>query len=470
MTLIIVILLLIGFTLIGTSHLTNMNKSAIAMFLGATTWVVYVCFGTDFVMSQHPHEFLDFMAVNSNAGGDVKDFIYNEIFLKYVGKAAAIVMFLLATMTIVEILNNNGCFDFVTNWVKTRNTKGFVWIITAVTFAISANLDNLTTTAMMLVIMHNIVENAKQRMMIGCAVMLAANTGGCLTVIGEPTGVALWGNGMVTATNFSAYLLLPALTAWVVPTMLIIKELPERLDVVWHPSPYRGDDTYLSRLQRVAMLIIGIGGLWFIPTFHGLTGLSPFLGALCVLAVLWVVHELFSRRQMAADLLAHQKRMPMSVQYGSIQQILFVMGIMLALGVVTETGVLAGVSKWLDYNVHNIWIMGGINALMSSVVDSFTVAMTNLSMYSVVEEYQLSQWVDSDYMANFVMNGAYWKVLAYTTAVGGCLLGFANPSGIALMKMEHIKVGWYLKNCTKKVLAGFLLGYVILMAEVYLWM
>ncbi|MBR2882106.1 MAG: sodium:proton antiporter, partial [Prevotella sp.] len=103
-----------------------------------------------------------------------------------------------------------------------------------------------------------------------------------------------------------------------------------------------------------------------------------------------------------------------------------------------------------------------------SMVDSFTVAMTNLSMYSVVEGFQLGQWVDSDYMANFVQNGAYWKILAYTTAVGSCLMCFANPSGIALMKMEHIKVGWYIKNCTLKVLLGWVAGFAILWAEVCL--
>lgn len=467
MTLIIVLLLLFSYMLIGTSHITNVNKAAIAMFVGAVSWVLYICFGTDFVMAQHPHEFLEYLAINEAIGGDVKDFIYNNIFLNYVGKAASIVLFLLATMTIVEILNNNGCFDFVTDWVRTRSSKRFIWIMTIVTFVVSANLDNLTTTAMMLVIMHNIVQNRKQRMLIGCAIVLAANTGGCFTVIGEPTGVAMWGDGLVTATNFSAYLALPAIIAFAVPTFLIGRELPERLDVAWSVSTFRGDDTYLSRFQRIFMFIIGIGGLWFIPTFHSLTNLSPFLGALCVLAVLWVVHEIFSRRQMDADLMVAQKRMPLSIQYGSIQQILFVMGIMLGLGVVKETGVFNEVSKWLDYNIHNVWVLGAINALASSVVDSFTVAMTNLSMYNIVEGFHLDLWVDSEYMANFVQNGAYWKILAFSTAVGGCLLGFANPSGIALMKMEHIKVSWYIKNCTLKVLAGWLAGFFILWAEIY---
>jgi Na+/H+ antiporter NhaD/arsenite permease-like protein len=125
------------------------------------------------------------------------------------------------------------------------------------------------------------------------------------------------------------------------------------------------------------------------------------------------------------------------------------------------------VSKWFDYNIHNVWIVGLISGLLSGLVDSFAIAMTNISMYHVVEEYQLAHWVDADYMSNFVQNGAFWKIVAYTTAVGSCLFCFANASGIALMKMEHVRIGWYLKNCTLKVAAGWLIGLCLLWAEVY---
>ena len=466
MTLIIVLLLLLGYVLIATAHLANVNKAAIAMFMGTAGWVFYICYGTDFVMSQHPHEYIDFLAgeeANSNA---VKFFIYDNIFLKYVGKAAAIVMFLLATMSIIEILNNNGCFDFISKWIRTRNSKRLLWTITVATFLISANLDNLTTTTMMLVIMRNIVQNRRQRMLIGSAIVLAANAGGCFTVIGDPAGVILWGGEAVTATNFSAYLFLPAMVAWVLPTVLIQMSLPDRLDVEWPAIPYRGDDTNLNYWQRIIMLFVGIGGLWFIPTFHNITKLSPFLGALCVLSVLWVVNEAFNRKLINSDKMV-QRRSPQSVQYGSIQLILFVMGIMLALGVVTEIGFFATVSEWFDYNIHNIWIVGIIAGLISGVVDTFTVAMTGLSMYSVVDTSQLAMWADSDYMENFVQNGAYWKLLVYSTSIGGCLLCFASSSGLALMKMERIHIGWYFKSITPKVAVGWLVGMAVLWAEVY---
>lgn len=454
MTLIIVTMLVLAYLLIATGHLTGVNKAAIAMFLGTIGWVIYVCWGADFVMAQHPEEYTEWLGNNSHSSDAVKLFIYNNVFLNYVGRAAAIVLFLLATMSIVELLNNNGCFDFITEWIRTRNSKRLLWTITLATFFLSANLDNLTTATMMLVIMHNILQNSRQRMYVGAAIVLASNCGGCFTVIGDPIGLILWGGGAVTATHFSGYLGIPAFLAWVVPTWLIGRELPERLDTAWSPSPYRGDDTRLNRWQRVVMLVVGIGGLWFIPTFHNITKLAPFLGALCVLSVLWVVNEAFNRKLLSADQTI-QRRIPMSLQYGVLQQVLFVMGIMLGMGVVTETGVWSDVANWVDTYIHDIWLVGIVAGMLSSVVDSFTIAISNISFYSIGS-------------GDIATNGAYWSVIAYTTAVGGCLLSVGSVCGLALMRAEHVKLGWYVKHMTSKVLLGFILGYIALWLEIHL--
>lgn len=451
--LIIVLLLIFGYFLIATGHITNVNRAAIAMFIGTVGWVVYVCWGADFVMKLHPQEYLDFLDGEPASSEAVKYYIYDDVFLKYVGKAAAIVMFLLATMTIIEILNNNGCFDFVAEWLRTADSRRFLWTITVATFIISANLDNLTTTTMMLVIMHSLIQSRRQRMLIGAAIVIAANCGGCMTVIGDPTGLILWGNGAVTASRFSAYLALPAVIAWVVPTLLIGRRLPSRLDTQWTAAPYRGDDTRLNRWQRFLMLIVGIGGLWFIPTFHNITKLSPFLGALCVLSVLWVVNEAFNRKLMQADQMAH-RRIPRVLQYGAIQQMLFVMGIMLAMGVMTETGLLGDVGKWiLNLLNGNIWLMGFLSGLLSSLVDTFTIAITNISFFSLQN------------VGDYALNGSYWMVIAFCTAVGGSLLSVGSTSGLALMKAEHVRLGWYVKTVTPAVMAGFILGLAVLWAE-----
>jgi Na+/H+ antiporter NhaD/arsenite permease-like protein len=451
MTLIIVTMLILAYVLIATGHLTGVNKAAIAMFLGTVGWVIYVCWGADFVADQHPLDYQEWLNGAEPTSEKVKLFIYNNVFLNYVGKAAAIVMFLLATMSIVEILNNNGCFDFITEWIRTRNSKRLLWTITLATFILSANLDNLTTATMMLVIMHNILQNSRQRMLVGSAIVLAANAGGSFTVIGDPIGLILWDGGAVTASRFSAYLLIPALVAWIIPTILINRQLPDRLDTAWNPTPYRGDDTRLNRWQRVVMLIVGIGGLWFIPTFHNITKLAPFLGALCVLSVLWVVNEAFNRKLMKADQMA-QRRIPRALQYGALQQMLFVMGILLGMGVVTETGVWSDVAGWFDTYIHDIWLMGILAGMLSSIVDSFTIAISNISLYTLGG-------------GALGTNGAYWSVVAYTTAIGGCLLTIGSISGLALMRMEHVRLGWYVKHMTPKVLLGWIIGYIILWLE-----
>lgn len=464
MTLIIVLMLIFGYLLIATGHLTGVNKAAIAMFIGTVGWVVYICWGADFVTDMHPDDYAEFLNGAEPSSDAVKYFIHENVFLYYVGRAASIVMFLLATMSIIEILNNNGCFDFVTTWIRTRNSKRLLWTITLATFIISANLDNLTTATMMLVIMHGIVQSRRQRMLIGSAIVIAANCGGSFTVIGDPTGLLLWGDGAVTATHFSSYLALPAILAWVIPTFLIGRALPDRLDTQWMPMPYRGDDTNLNQWQRVVMLFVGIGGLWFIPTFHNITKLSPFLGALCVLSVLWVVNEVFNRKLMNADQMS-QRLTPRALQYGSIQQILFVMGIMMGMGVVTETGVFPDVAHWIDDNIHNIWIFGVVSGLLSGIVDTFTIAISDISLYPVAS----GQMADGSYLSQFAQNGAYWMIVAFTTAAGGCLLSVGSVSGLALMKMEHIRLGWYLRNLTLKVLVGWLVGLAVLWLEIYLY-
>lgn len=463
MALVIVSILLIGYILIATGYATNVNRAAIAMFVGTAGWVLYICYGPDFVMSQHPQEFLSFLSGETQSDTSVKQYIAQEIFIKYVGKSAEIVLFLLATMTIVEILNNNGCFDFLQELLKTRNSKKLLWIMSIMTFIISANLDNLTTTTMMLVIMHKLLPNRRQRMIFGSAIVLAANCGGALTVIGDPNGLVLWSTGAVTATNFSASLALPCLIAWGLPTYWLGRTLPEHIDLQCTTMPYRGDDTNLNKWQRIVMLILGIGGLWFIPTFHNITKLSPFLGALCVLSILWIVNEIFNHKLMNADQMI-QRPIPRALQYGIIQLMLFVMGIMLAIGAVKETGLIDYVAEFCNTNIKNVWIMGIVTTCVSCVLDSFATCMSFISIYPITGIENISQLSASDYLSSFTQNGIYWKIIAFCSAIGGNILPLGSVSGLALMKMERVHVGWYFKNVGFIALIAGLIGIILMWA------
>ena len=462
MSLIIVAILCISYLLLATESLTKVNKSAVAMFAGTIGWVLYICYGTDFVMGQYAREYAEFLNGALPSSALVKQFIAENVFLKHVGQACGIVLFLLATMTIVEILNNNGCFDFVSQLLRTRSAKRILWIIAGVTFIISANLDNLTTTVMMLTIMHKIVPARKQRLIYGSAIVLAANCGGALTVIGDPVGLVLWNAGAVTATSYSMGLLLPCLAAWLLPTWWIGRMLPERVQTEWITMPYRGDDTRLNVWQRLMMLFVGIGGLWFIPTFHNITKLSPFLGACCVLVVLWVVNEIFNRKLMNDDAMI-QRPVPRVLQYGVLQMMLFVMGMMLAIGVVDETGALACVRDFIDHNIHNVWIVGLLSGLFSIVIDTFANAFSWFSLFDMTAACEHAVDVDA-YEAAFAQNGLLWRVVAYTSAVGGNILAIGSLSGIALVKMERMRISWFFRNVGWTALVGGSLGFLIMLA------
>ncbi len=459
MSIVIVTILLIGFLLIATENYTNVNKAAVAIFVGTVGWILYISYGTDFVMSQHPADYKLFLGGAEHSGSAVKQFIAQNVLLKYVGKASEIVLFLLATMTIVEILQNNGCFDFLTQLMRTPSSKRLLAIISVVTFIISANLDNLTTTVMMLTIMHGVVVNHKQRMIFGCAIVISANCGGALTVIGSPAGLVLWNVGAITASHYSASLAIPCLLAWVIPVAWLSRSLPERIDMTWTALPYRGDDTNLNVWQRLLMLFVGIGGLWFIPTFHNITKLSPFLGALCVLAVLWIVNEVVNRKLMNTDEMI-QRRIPRALQYGVIQMILFVLGIMLAMGVVCETGVMRQASTYIFNNLQNLFVVGAFTEALSCVLDNFATAMTMISLQDTTSDIFNSS-ICGQQAFDAVCNANYWSVVAFASAAGGNVLCTGSMSGLALMKMERIRFGWYFRNVGWKTLVGSVIGLAV---------
>ena len=415
----------------------------------------------DFVTSEHSADYSHYLGLTNleSTSTNVKYFISRHIFLPQVGRAAEVVLFLLATMTIVDILNNNGCFDFVRQLLRTRSSRKMLWTLAIVTFVISINLDNLTTTVLMLTIMHGIIPSRRQRMIFGSSILLAANCGGALTVIGNPEGLVLWNSGAVTATIFSLSLRVPCLAAWLIPTAMMQRMLPDRVETEWIAMPYRGDDTRLNVWQRLLMLLVGIGGLWFIPTFHNISKLSPFLGALCVLSILWIVNEIFNRKLMNMDAMVG-RRTPLVLQYGVIQMILFVMGMMLAVGVVKETGAFADLSAWLgvDDEYPGVWLHGVAAGLLSTVLDNFATAMNFFSLHDVVGLGDPQSALDSVYQTN----GLYWQVIAYCVMAGGNVLGIGTISGLALMKMEHMRMGWYFRNIGWKALVGGVLGLAIL--------
>ena len=455
MTILIAAILIVSLLFISTERLTHINKAAVAVFASTLGWVLYVSFGADFVESQHMADyksFLDGIQPNSVA---IKQYIAKSIFLPYLGQAAAIVLFLLATMSIVNILHTNGCFDFLTIWIRTRNSRILLWKLTAFTFFLSANLDNITTIVLMLTVTNTILPRTKDRKLYGTMVLLAVIFGGALSVIGDPVGLVLWNKGAITASDYTMTMAIPCAIAWMLPTALVSLKLKSNIDIERPTLPYRGDDTNLKIWQRIVMLLVGIGGLWFIPTFTAITQLPPFLGALCTLSLLWIVNEVFNR-----SLFNAQKRRisyddtPQKMQYNSIQQILYIIGVMLAVGVVTETGFMHWLSTEIDTLVGNVWIVGAMTALISTVLDSFASCVTMISLHEVTNA-----------IPHYAVGGAYWKVLSFGTAVGGSILAVGSISGVIMMQMQGVSLNWYFRHITPLTLLSGVIAFVVLCLE-----
>ena len=453
---IIITIITVSLLLIATENVNHINKAAVAMFMGVICWLLYIGYGTMFVVSEHQVDFLSFLTNHPIAGNSVKEFIANSIFVGYVARAAEIVLFILATMTIVEVLNNNGCFDFLQEWLRTRSPRRYLWIMAGFTFLLSCNLDNLTTVCLMLAMMHTMVADEKQRMIFGSVIIISANCGGACTVIGDITSLTLWTNGVITPSVYFLRLILPIMAALLTVILFVSVKLPHRLRFIQTAPPYRGDDTVLVRWQRLLMLFIGIGGLWFIPTFHSITLLPPFLGALCVLSLLWIVNELCNRSLLGSDKMV-RKMQPMALQYVNIQNILFFIGISLTFDAVSETGALGTLFHWCSSHLNNnVYAIGSVMGLVSGVFNSITVILANVSMFSsdVVQTYpELAQ--------SFGQDGIYWPLLSFSTALGGSILSVGSMAGITLMRMEGVSVRWYIRHISGKVLAGWIVGLLV---------
>lgn len=439
-TLIIVAILLTGFLLMSTRQVNHVNRAAVAMFCGVSAWVVYMIHGGDFLsLMNHP----------GYVPGNEKEFIANNVIVKYINEACQVILFLIATNAIVEIMNNNGVFDSLIKWMRTRNCKLFLWNISLLTFVISANVDSLTTVVLMMSIMAQVVSDNRQRTVYSCVILISAILGGSFTVIGDMTSMMLWVHGVVTPSAFASGLVVPVLTSLCVFNLLISKLLIGNLNVTSFIRRFDGDDSWLTPFQKLLMLFVGLAGLWSIPTFHNLTQLPPFLGALCVLALVWVLEGFFNFRNNNRFV---QRKSIRNTEFIGMQLILYFLGISLAVGALVETGSLRYLSEQLNEYVHNVYIYGAFIGLISSVIDNIPFVLVGLNLF------------DTDTAATakeFACNGTYWQLLSFCSALGGSLLYVGTLAGHAVAECESISLKWYFRHIFWRVLIAWMAGMVV---------
>ncbi len=457
MTLVICAIVLLGLALLATAHLHRLNTATTAVFMAAVCWVLFLIDADQYVVSQHADAFREFLNGAPATHHAAKRFVATEVFPYYVAVASNIVLFLLSTMNIVEILHNNGCFDFLTHWLRTRSPRRLMWTLGALTLLLSANLDNLTTAVLMLTLTHTLLSNDRLRRIYGFVIVVSVGCGGAMTVIGDVTSLTLWGEGLVTPTAYSARLALPCLTAWAVTLLLLTPKLPSRLDLHSNAAPYRGDDNLLPAWQRLLLLFIGIGGLWFIPTFHHLTLLPPFLGALCVMAVLWVVNELCNRALMYSDRMT-RRRFPTALQYANIQNMMLFTGLLFAIAAVRETGFLHTVASVLAPHGGHMYLSGVVVGLLAALVGNVTALISGVAVFHTP--------LFTDMLpAAYATDGLFWPWLSLCASLGGALLLESTVAGIFFKRMEKATHTWYLRHATPRVALAWLAAALVFAAQ-----
>lgn len=461
MTLVIVSILLIGYFLIATEHLNKLNKSSVAMFLGVVGWILYIFNGPEYVQSMHSAEYLAFLDGAVSTQETIKNFIASHVFMQYVMSACQVILFIIATSAIIEVLVANEVFEFLAVWMRTRHSKQLLWVVALVTFLLSAEIDNLTTAVIMVLVLRKLVPQSKQRFYYSCVILMAANAGGCFTAIGDVTSLILWTKNAITPSTFALDLALPAVVTLVVTTFLASLKVPDHLDVRSSLGKYVGDDYILPAWQRFILFVVGIGGLWAIPTLHNVTKLPPFVGALCVMSLLWVLVQLFTWKRMDVINNLSHSGFSADVRTSDASQILFFMGIYLAVGVVTETGALHIFANWCDTNIHNTYILTAFFGLVSSVLDNIPLVVASTSMYPVLDAAAVASSADASYLLDFVQNGSYWELLSFCTAMGGTLLTIGTVAGFSVASLERIPFLSYINRFSWMVLIGWLCGLLV---------
>lgn len=452
MTLIIVVVLLVGFVLMSTEEVTHLNRAAVSMFCGVIACVLYMLQAGDYIQLMHPDEYTDFLAGASSTTTFVKEFVADHVLVKYITEACAVILFLIATNTTVEVMYNNGVFDPLVKWMRMRNSRRFLWILSFLTAIVSFNIDNLTTVIMMMALVSKIVKSQSQKIIYSCTILFAASVGGCCSVIGDMTSLSLWEHGVVTPTAFFSGLAPACIVSLCVFNVLMGAMLKGRVEVTSILNSFDGDDSTLRPWQKIVMLVLGIVGIWFIPTFHYITKLPPFLGALCVMSLIWLVEGLFNIKRNLISVFV-QRHYFRNTEFIGMRMILYYLGVCLSVGVLTECGALNYVGRLLEMHINNVYVYGLGTAALSCIVDNVPVVLMGLNMFP------LDQIEGST--SDFIQNGIYWQMLSYCCAMGGALLFIGTLAGQAVLQVAKVHINWYFKNYAWRVLVAWIAGMIV---------
>ena len=428
LTIAIVIVFVFGYLCIALESVTKINKAAIALLMCVFCWTLLMLSPSTFYPGVEAPEVVHKVA---------------EVIEHHLGDAGGTLFFLMGAMTIVEIVDTNGGFNFVRDAIKTRSKRKLMWRMAFMTFFLSAILDNLTTSIVMIMVLRKLVQNREDRLIYAAMVVIAANSGGAFSPIGDVTTIMLWIKGVITTQGVLSEIFIPSLVSMLVPAFILQYSLKGKFDKSQNLPP--AEVSQFTQRQRNIIFWLGVGGLIFVPIFKTLTHLPPFMGILLVLGLLWTTTEIFHHNTEEGDTMA--KRVSDLLSRIDLSTIMFFLGILMAVAVLQEIGVLTALGESLDkMSGGNHYLVTGIIGVLSSIVDNVPLVAGCMGMYPVAE------------IGDMAVDGIFWQLLAYCAGVGGSMLIIGSAAGVVVMGLEKITFGWYMKRITWIVFVGYLAG------------
>ncbi len=421
MTLAIIITFIVGYIAITLEHSLKVNKAASALLTGVICWTIYI-------IGQNDHE------------------LVTEQLMEQLGEVAGILFFLMSAMTIVELIDSHDGFQEITDRIKTKSTLKLLWIIALVTFFLSALLDNLATTIVVVSFIRKLIPNKEQRLFFTGMTVVAANAGGAWSPLGDVTTTMLWIGGQITALSIIKWLILPSLACMLVPLIIVSFRLKGEVGAVLKDSNLPVKPPF----ERKFVFLLGAGVLIFVPIFKTMTGLPPFMAILLGLSFMWIIIEIFHNQRDSPDKGKGTLTVVYALRKIDTPSILFFLGILLSIGALQATGQLTYLSHWLADAVKNDTIIVTSLGLLSAVIDNVPLVAAAQGMYS---------------LAQYPTDHFFWEFLAYAAGTGGSALIIGSAAGIAAMGMEQISFVWYLKKISWLALIGYFSGIVIYLLQ-----
>lgn len=452
-----VVVFVLGYAAIALEHPLKVDKAASALILGMLLWVIFVFARVDILslvnsagefFSLTFREYLHEHGIHNPTSGDMLSYITHFSVMEHLAEISTILFFLLGAMTIVETVDQHQGFKLITDKIKTTSKVKLLWVLSALTFFMSAALDNLTTTIVLVALLRKLIDDKETRWFFASMVVLAANAGGAWSPIGDVTTIMLWIGGQITAGNIIKMVFIPSVMTMVVP--LIILSFKMKGSVTRPILSDEENQEFTSSFERKLMLIMGISGLLFVPIFKTVTHLPPYMGMLLSLGVIWVTTEIMHRNKPYED---RRKLTVIGVlRKVDVPTIFFFMGILTAVAALQSAGHLSLMAGWLNEHVGNVYIINLIIGVLSSIVDNVPLVAGAMGMY------EIANVAATGYEALFHVDGVFWEFLAYCAGTGGSILIIGSAAGVAAMGMEKIDFIWYTKKISLLALIGYLAG------------